>query len=50
MPVISVRLSAGEPVIHVWSEQPPGDGFSAVEPALEDIYFHRVGSAAVAEG
>ena len=49
MPVISVRLSAGEPVIHVWSEQPPGDGFAPVEPALEDIYFHRVGEAAAAE-
>jgi ABC-type multidrug transport system ATPase subunit len=44
--VISVRLQAGEPVIHVWSDAPPGDGFESVEPVLEDVYFHRVGSAA----
>jgi ABC-type multidrug transport system ATPase subunit len=49
LPVISVRLSAGEPIVHVWSDSPPGDGFAPVEPALEDIYFHRVGAAA-AEG
>jgi ABC-type multidrug transport system ATPase subunit len=49
MPVITVRLSGGEPVIHVWSESAPGDGFRSVEPALEDIYFHRVGSAAAVE-
>jgi ABC-type multidrug transport system ATPase subunit len=49
LPIISVRLSAGEPVVHVWGEEPPEDGFTPVEPALEDIYFHRVGGAAVAE-
>ncbi|MDX1494789.1 MAG: ABC transporter ATP-binding protein [Longimicrobiales bacterium] len=44
--VISVRLQAGEPVIHVWSESPPGAGFQGVDPALEDVYFHQVGEAA----
>jgi len=47
--VISVRLVAGEPVIHVYSESTPGDGFVAVEPNLEDVYLHRVGTAALAE-
>ena len=44
--VISVRLAGGEPVIHVWSEQAPEEGFESIAPMLEDVYFHRVGSAA----
>src|SRR5262245_36430226 len=47
--VISVRLVAGDPVIHVYSHSSPGDGFTAVEPNLEDVYLHRVGIAALAE-
>ena len=50
LPVISVRLSAGDPVVHVWGEQAPDEGFVAVEPGLEDVYFHRVGGAAATEG
>jgi len=49
MNVISVRLVAGDPVIHVYSDSKPGDGFAAVEPNLEDVYLHRVGIAALAE-
>jgi ABC-type multidrug transport system ATPase subunit len=44
--VISVHLQGGEPVVHIWSETPP-DGFESVPPALEDVYFHRVGAAAL---
>jgi len=47
--VISVRLVAGDPVIHVYSDATPGDGFVAVEANLEDVYLHRVGTAALAE-
>jgi ABC-2 type transport system ATP-binding protein len=47
--VISVRLVAGDPVVHVYSDTAPGDGFTAVEPLLEDVYMHRVGAAALAE-
>jgi ABC-2 type transport system ATP-binding protein len=47
--VISVRLVAGDPVVHVYSETPPGDGFTSVEPTLEDVYLHRVGNAVMAE-
>ena len=32
----------GQPLIHVYSETPPGDGFTAVDPALEDVYFQRL--------
>jgi ABC-type multidrug transport system ATPase subunit len=45
MSVISVRLQAGEPVIQVWSDASPGEGFESVAPVLEDVYFHRVGAA-----
>jgi ABC-2 type transport system ATP-binding protein len=48
MHVISVRLVAGEPVVHVYSESSPGDGFNSVEPVLEDVYFYRVGEPALA--
>ena len=48
--VISTRLVAGEPIINVYSDASPGEGFTAVEPVLEDVYFHRVGGAALAEG
>jgi len=48
--VISVRLVAGDPVVHVYSDASPGDGFAAVEPLLEDVYMHRVGATAMAEG
>ena len=49
MQVISVRLVAGDPIVHVYSDTAPGDGFTAVEPMLEDVYLHRVGSAVYAE-
>ena len=47
--VISVRLVAGDPVVHVYSDTVPGDGFTSVEPLLEDVYMHRVGSTVMAE-
>jgi ABC-type multidrug transport system ATPase subunit len=47
--VISSRLVAGDPVVHVLSEASPGDGFAPVEPTLEDVYLHRVGNTALAE-
>jgi ABC-2 type transport system ATP-binding protein len=44
--VISTRLVAGRPVIHVFSPQAPGDGFEPVAPNLEDVYFHALRRAA----
>ncbi|MEQ1691010.1 MAG: ABC transporter ATP-binding protein [Gemmatimonas sp.] len=40
--VISSKLSAGDTVLHIFAESDPGDGFVAVEPDLEDVYFHRL--------
>jgi ABC-2 type transport system ATP-binding protein len=37
--VILSRLVGGRTVIHVYSEEAPGDGFEPVSPDLEDVYF-----------
>jgi ABC-2 type transport system ATP-binding protein len=37
--VISTKLLAGRTVVHVHDDASPGDGFEAVEPDLEDVYF-----------
>ena len=39
MAVISTRLQAGRPVIHVLADQAPEPGFVPVEAGLEDVYF-----------
>lgn len=43
--VISARLVTGHTVIHVYSEGDPGDGFEAVAPDLEDVYFATISGA-----
>ena len=40
--VISTKLIAGRPTIHVYSEQDPGDGFQAVAVDLEDVFFSAI--------
>jgi ABC-2 type transport system ATP-binding protein len=40
--VLSTRLIAGQPRIHIHSESDPGDGFTQVDPDLEDVYFQRL--------
>jgi ABC-2 type transport system ATP-binding protein len=37
--VISTKLFAGRTIVHVFSEQNPGNAFEGVEPDLEDVYF-----------
>jgi ABC-2 type transport system ATP-binding protein len=44
--IISTRLVAGLPVVHVYSDSPPGPGFVPVEAGLEDVYFHQIGTEA----
>jgi hypothetical protein len=43
--VLSTRLVAGRPQINVYAESQPDDGFTSVEPDLEDVYFLQVRSA-----
>lgn len=40
--VISSKLIAGRPLIHVFSETEPGDGFSPVPADLEDVFFTAI--------
>ncbi len=41
--VISSKLIAGKPLIHVHADQNPGDGFQRVSADLEDVFFTRIG-------
>jgi len=40
--VLSTRLVGGHPVIHVYAEERPEEGFERIEPDLEDVYFQRL--------
>ena len=42
MDVISNKLIEGRPVVHVYSETNPGNGFAAVAPNLEDVFFSQI--------
>ncbi|GAB3688270.1 ABC transporter ATP-binding protein [Spirosoma flavus] len=37
--IISAKLLSGRTLVHVYSSERPGNGFEAVEPDLEDVYF-----------
>jgi ABC-2 type transport system ATP-binding protein len=40
--VVSNKLVGGRPLLHVYGEQPPGDGFIASAPDLEDVFFSKI--------
>ena len=40
--IISSKLIAGRPLIHVYSTEEPGDGFQPVTPDLEDVFFTKI--------
>ena len=44
--VISTKLIAGRPLIHIFSSEPPGDGFEPVPADLEDVFFARIAGLA----
>ena len=46
--VISTRLFAGATVIHVLSDDNPGDGFAPISGGLEDVYFSTLATARAA--
>ena len=48
--VISAKLLAGRPVVRVYADTSPGDGFIPVEGDLEDVYFHQLSLVTRAEG
>jgi ABC-type multidrug transport system ATPase subunit len=41
-PVISTRLLAGRTLVNVVADAAPEQGFAAVEPTLEDVYFAAI--------
>jgi ABC-type multidrug transport system ATPase subunit len=43
--VISTRLFAGRTLVHVLADGDPGDGFTAYDGGLEDVYFSTLYSA-----
>ncbi len=48
--VLSTKLVAGKPLVHVMSDHSPDDSFQSVAPDLEDVYFsftHESDSASV---
>ncbi|MBX2928438.1 MAG: ABC transporter ATP-binding protein [Saprospiraceae bacterium] len=40
--VISGKLVAGKPIIHILSNDDPGEGFRPVEADLEDVFFAKI--------
>jgi hypothetical protein len=40
--VISSKLVAGKPIIHILSEEDPGEGFRGAKAGLEDVFFDRI--------
>jgi ABC-2 type transport system ATP-binding protein len=44
--VISNKLVAGRPQIHIYSDVSPDDGFQAAVPDLEDVFFSRISASA----
>jgi ABC-2 type transport system ATP-binding protein len=47
--LISSKLIGGRPLIHVYSAEPPGDGFQPVPADLEDVFFSRITEPRLAE-
>ncbi len=43
--IISTRLFAGQTVMHVLSDERPGDGFEPVSGGLEDVYFSALANS-----
>jgi hypothetical protein len=40
--VISTKLVGGKPLVHVFSNENPGNGFKSAEENLEDVFFAKL--------
>lgn len=40
--VLSTKLVAGRPLVHIFSETDPGEGFEPIAPDLEDVFFSHI--------
>jgi len=45
--IISNKMVGGKPLIHVFSDANPGDGFEPVQPNLEDVFFSKINTSNV---
>ncbi|NNJ55284.1 MAG: ABC transporter ATP-binding protein [Bacteroidia bacterium] len=45
--IISNKMVGGKPLIHVFSETNPGNGFEPVYPSLEDVFFSKINTSNV---
>jgi ABC-type multidrug transport system ATPase subunit len=45
--IISNKMVGGKPLIHVYSEASPGNGFEQVKPNLEDVFFSQINTSNV---
>lgn len=43
--VISNKMVGGQPLIHIYSDSDPGQGFEGVKPNLEDVFFSKINTA-----
>lgn len=43
--IISNKMIGGQPLIHVYSEANPENGFELVQPNLEDVFFSRINTS-----
>ncbi|WP_111707759.1 ABC transporter ATP-binding protein [Lutibacter citreus] len=43
--IISNKMVGGQPLIHVFSETNPENGFELVNPSLEDVFFSRINTS-----
>jgi ABC-2 type transport system ATP-binding protein len=45
--IISNKMVGGQPLIHVFSETDPKEGFELVKPNLEDVFFSKINTSNV---
>lgn len=45
--IISNKMVGGQPLIHVFSDTEPGNGFEPVKPNLEDVFFSKINTSNV---
>jgi ABC-type multidrug transport system ATPase subunit len=45
--IISNKMVGGQPLIHVYSDDHPQNGFEEVTPNLEDVFFSKINTANV---
>ena len=45
--IISNKMVGGQPLIHIFSDENPQNGFEQVTPNLEDVFFSKINTSNV---